>query len=205
MWITFSLFVQYSYVLASVRCENLSHNDKSCPTIPNMPGSIGQKWFRLWPRHNLGSPRTISDIWITICFTINVTNKRFGNKKRILVFLFCFSIALAQNTTVVTTATTMAAAGETGPLAPHMRPCALRRRVKWMGNNPPSLRMYFLGGLRVFMALKVLPAMMHCHKIGVFWWPCTPQQPKKLYPLARGVIAHPFNASARSKRSCVGR
>ncbi len=37
-----------------------------------------------------------------------------------------------------------------------MRPCALRRRVKWMGNNPPSKRRYFLGLLRVFMALKTL-------------------------------------------------
>jgi hypothetical protein len=72
------------------------------------------------------------------------------------VFLFLFSVALAQNTTGVTTATTMAAAGGNGPLAPHMRPCAPRRCVEWMGNNPPSLRMYSLGGLRVFMALKAL-------------------------------------------------
>jgi hypothetical protein len=72
------------------------------------------------------------------------------------VFLFLFSVALAQNTTGVTTATTMAAAGGNGPLAPQMRPCAPRQRIEWMGNNPPSLRMYSLGGLRVFMALKVL-------------------------------------------------
>ncbi len=72
------------------------------------------------------------------------------------MFLFLFSVALAQNTTGVTTATTMAAAGGNGPLAPHMRPCAPRRCVEWMGNNPPSLRMYSLGGLRVFMALKAL-------------------------------------------------
>ncbi len=50
----------------------------------------------------------------------------------------------------------MAAAGGNGPLAPHMRPCAPRRRVKWMGDNLPSLWMYSLGGLRVFMALKAL-------------------------------------------------
>jgi hypothetical protein len=95
-------------------------------------------------------------------------NKLFGKKQLILVFLFCFSVALAQNTTGITTVTTMAAAGRNGPLVPHMRPCAPHRRVKWMGNNPLSLRMYFLGGLRVFMALKALLAMMHCHKIGVF-------------------------------------
>jgi hypothetical protein len=83
-------------------------------------------------------------------------NKLFGNKQLILVFLFLFSVALAQNTTGVTTATTMAAAGGNGPLVPHMRPGAPRRRVEWMGDNPPSLWMYFLGGSRVFMDLKVL-------------------------------------------------
>ncbi len=72
------------------------------------------------------------------------------------MFLFLFSVALAQNTTCVITATTMAAANGNGPLAPHMRPGAPRRHVKWMGNNPPSLRMYFLGGSRVFMDLKAL-------------------------------------------------
>ena len=76
-------------------------------------------------------------------------------------------VALAHNTTV-TTATTMAAAGENAPLAPHMRYCAQRQRAKWMGDDPPSLRMYFLGGLKVFMALEALPAMMHPHKIGAF-------------------------------------
>ncbi len=83
-------------------------------------------------------------------------NKLFGNNYLILVFLFLFSVALAQNTTGVTTATTMAAAGRNGPLAPHMRPGAPRRHVKWMGDNLLSLRMYFLGGSRVFMDLKAL-------------------------------------------------
>jgi hypothetical protein len=53
-------------------------------------------------------------------------NKLFGNKQLILVFLFLFSVALAQNTTGVTTATTMAAAVGNGPLALHMRPGAPR-------------------------------------------------------------------------------
>ncbi len=68
---------------------------------------------------------------------------------------FIISVALAQNTMGVTTTTTMAAASGNGPLAPQMRPCAPRWLIEWMGNNPPSLRMYFLGGLRVCMALKV--------------------------------------------------
>ncbi len=41
-------------------------------------------------------------------------------------------------------------------LAPHMRPCAPRRCIEWMGDNPLSLRMCSFGGLRVFMALKAL-------------------------------------------------
>jgi hypothetical protein len=85
-----------------------------------------------------------------------VINKLFGNHQLVLVFLFHFSVALAQNTTGITTATTMAAADGNGPLAHYMRPCALHQCVEWMGDNPPSLRMYSLGGLRVFMALKVL-------------------------------------------------
>ncbi len=75
-----------------------------------------------------------------------VINKLFGNHQLVLVFLFLFSVDLAQNTTGVTTATTMAAAGRNCPLVPHMRPCAPRRHVEWMGDNPPSLRLYSLGG-----------------------------------------------------------
>ncbi len=77
-------------------------------------------------------------------------------KKLVLVFSLHFSVALAQNTTGITMATTMAATGGNGPLAPHMRPCAPRQCFEWMGDNPPSLRIYYLGGLRVYMALKAL-------------------------------------------------
>ncbi len=84
------------------------------------------------------------------------------------MFYLFFSVALTHNTTGITTATTMAAAGGNAHLAPHMRYCAQRRRIERMGDDPLSLRMYFLGGLRVFMALKALPAMVHRHKIGVF-------------------------------------
>jgi hypothetical protein len=69
---------------------------------------------------------------------------------------FSISVALVQNTTGVTTATTMAAAGGNGTLAPNMRSCAPRQCIEWMANNPSKLRMYFGGGLRVCMALKVL-------------------------------------------------
>ncbi len=83
-------------------------------------------------------------------------NKIIAYKQQILVFILQFSVALAQNTTGVIIATTMAATSRNGPLAPHMRPCAPRRGFKWMDDNPPSLRMYFWGGLRVCMALKAL-------------------------------------------------
>jgi hypothetical protein len=49
-----------------------------------------------------------------------VINKFIAYKQLILVFLLHFSVALAQNITGVTTATTMVAAGGNGPLAPHM-------------------------------------------------------------------------------------
>ncbi len=57
-----------------------------------------------------------------------VTNKLFGNPRLILLFLFHFSAALAQNTTGITTATTMAATGRNAPVAPHIRPYAPRGR-----------------------------------------------------------------------------
>ncbi len=42
MWITFSLFLPYSYIEASVQCENCSHNDKRFPGIQyaNVPTKV---------------------------------------------------------------------------------------------------------------------------------------------------------------------
>jgi hypothetical protein len=74
-------------------------------------------------------------------------NKLFGNKQPILVFLFLFPVALAQNTTGITTATTMAAAGGNGPLAtPHeaLRSAPMHRMD---GGQPPKLADVFLGGV----------------------------------------------------------
>ena len=70
-----------------------------------------------------------------------VINKIIVSKKLVLVFSLHFSVALVQNTTGVTTTTTMAAVGGNGPLAPHMRPCAPCQCIEWMGKRPPSLRM----------------------------------------------------------------
>jgi hypothetical protein len=56
-----------------------------------------------------------------------VINEILDYKKLTLVFLLHFSVALSQNSTGITTATTMAAASKNSPLAPHMRPCAPRK------------------------------------------------------------------------------
>ncbi len=50
----------------------------------------------------------------------------------------------------------MATTDRNSPLAPHMRPCAQCWCIWWMGNKPPSKRVYVLGVLRVCMALKIL-------------------------------------------------
>ncbi len=88
----------------------------------------------------------------------------------------------------VTTATTMAAASGNGPLAPHMRPCAPRRHIEWMGENPPSLRMYFGGDWGCVWPSKhsFVPAMMHCHNIIVFWGPYTPSTTPKIISACSG-------------------
>jgi hypothetical protein len=61
---------------------------------------------------------------------------------------------------------TIAAAGGNGPLAPHTRPFAPRLRVEWMGNNPPSKRIYFLELLGCAWPSKHsdFVAMHHCRK-----------------------------------------
>ena len=51
---------------------------------------------------------------------------------------------------------TIMAAGGNGPLEPHKRPCALRRRVGMIGYNPLSKQIYFLWGVKGFMAPKML-------------------------------------------------
>ena len=99
MWITFSLFLQYSYISASVQCENCSHNDKSFPAIPNMPGSIGPKWFELRPPDNSGSVHTtISNAWIIIHFTIYSNSyKNWLQTTSFSVFIESFSSLITKH------------------------------------------------------------------------------------------------------------
>ena len=205
MRITFSLFLSYSYILASVQCENRSHNDKSFLAIPNMPGSIGPKWFGLRPRYNLGSGHTAMSVTsVTTCFTIYSMNKIIAYKQLILVFLLHFSVALAKNITGITTTTAMAAAGRNGPLAPHMRPCALHRCFEWMWDNPPSV---FLGGWGCVWPSKALLFQQWCISTKLeFFEGHTHHQPRqKLHLLAWEVVTYSFKASARSARPHVGR
>ncbi len=169
MWTATFTFLPKSYVQPSLQWVNPSCNDKSFPAIPNKPGSIGPKWFELRKCHNLGLTTLQLAIWeLQYVLQYNVMTIFFGNKQIILVFYFFFQQPQHKKTIGVTTATTMAAASGNAPLAPHMRSSAQRRRVQWMGNNPQVCGCILGGGLRVFMALKVLPVMLHWHKIGVF-------------------------------------
>ncbi len=106
-----------------------------------------------------GSGHTTTRAWATLQLAIHklqyvlqhiVTNKIIHYTHLILVFLLHFSVALAQNTTGVTTATTMAAAGGNGPLAPHMRLCVPRQCFKWMNDNPQACGCIFWGGEGVY-------------------------------------------------------
>jgi hypothetical protein len=178
MWITFSLFCQYSYVSASVQCENCSHNSKSFPAIPNMPGSIGPKWFGLRPPYNLGLVHaTISDTWILICFTI------YSNSYKNWLQTTSFSVFIESFSSLITKHNWR-----------HNRHNHGRRRWKWPPSalhealrstptlqmnrlRPPELADVILGGgwgcvwpsKRSFV-----PVMMNCHNIGVFLGPYTP-------------------------------
>jgi hypothetical protein len=138
---------------ASVQCENHSHNEEHFPAIPNMPGSIGPKQFGRRPRNNLGSGHaTISDAWITICFTIySYRQNHWLQTTNFSVFIafFSISVALSQNTTGITTATTWPPPAEWPPSTPHEALCS-KLMLRMDGRQkPPSLRMYFWGGLRV--------------------------------------------------------
>ncbi len=117
-----------------------------------------------------------------------VIDEIFLKQIYIVYCIFQYFSSLSTNTTGVTTVTTMASAAGNGPLAPHMRPCAPCQCIEWMGDNPPSLWMFLGGGLRVCMALKVLlvPAMMHCQNIRVFWGPYTPTTAPKIISTCSG-------------------
>ncbi len=123
----FSLSQSYFYVLASVQCKIHSHNDKSFTAIPNMPGGVPLD------KSGLGSSYATTRAQTTLqlalrelqCVQCIVINKNIAHKQLILVFLLHFSVSLEQNTTSITTATTMAAASKNDHLRPHMRPCAL--------------------------------------------------------------------------------
>ena len=52
--------------------------------------------------------------------------------------------------------TTIMAAGRSGPLEPHERPCDLHRCVGLIGDNPLSKQIYLLWGVIGFMAPKML-------------------------------------------------
>jgi hypothetical protein len=80
----------------------------------------------------------------------------------------------------------MPATGGNGPLVPHMRPCAWRRRDVWIGDNPPSKRIFFLGLLRVCMALKTLRCCNDSSSSERFEGHTHPQPPPKIISTSSG-------------------
>ncbi len=93
--------------------------------IPNIPGFLDQS--------GVGSIHATIQAWAMLQLAIYklqcgiqhiFINKIISNNQQFFMFLLRFSVALAQNTTGVTTATAMAAAGGNAPLAPHMMPSA---------------------------------------------------------------------------------
>jgi hypothetical protein len=100
MWITFSLFLRYSYFLASVQCENPSHNDKSFTAIPNMTGSIVPKWFGLrlgvhWKKLHLGKNKLQEiSIFCPVVVATNYLNTSPGSTLGVLChFSLCANLA----------------------------------------------------------------------------------------------------------------
>ncbi len=73
-----------------------------------------------------------------------------------------------------------------GPLVPHMRPWAVRRHNVWVGNNPLSKRIYFLGLIRVCMALKTLRCCGDSSLPERFEGYTHPQPPQKITSASSG-------------------
>ncbi len=91
------------------------------------------------------------------------------------------------------------------PSAPHeaLRSTPMPRMDGW---QPPELADVFMGGFRMFKPSQrsFVPAIMHCHNIGVFWRPYTPSTAAKITSACLGVVAHPFNMATQSARPHVG-
>ncbi len=204
MWITFSLFLRYSYVKASVQCENRSHNDKSFTVIPNMPGSNGPKWIGLQPCYNSGlGHATISDRWITMCFTIHSYIKNIAYKQ--LILLFCSSLGTKHNWHH-----NRHNQGRRQRICPPSAPheALLSVPTLWLdGQQPSKLADVFFGGIEGVYGPQSAPLFRQwfiATTLECFEGHTHPQpQPQKLYPLSWGVVAHPFDALVWSARPHV--
>ncbi len=134
-----------------------------------------------------------------------VIHTKIDYKQIVLVFLLKVSVALLQNTTGITTATTMAAAGRNGSLSPHVRPCAPCWRFEWIGYNPWASRCHLGGGWGCVWPSKCsfVLVMMNCHNIGVFWGPHTPLTAPKITSACSGGCCLSIHcAGAERKASC---
>ncbi len=210
MWITFSLFLQYSYVLASVQCKDCSHNDKSFPVIPNMPGSIGPKWFGLQPPNNSSSGHaTISDTWFLICFTIYSHWNNYTIKTT-TYSVFCIFQYFSSLSTKHDGRHNHHNHGHRRrkwpPSAAHEALCSAP--MHWMdGQQPSKLADEFWGGIVGVYGPQSTPLFRRwciATTLECFEGHTHPQQPQKLYSLARGDVDHPFDALDWSARPHVG-
>jgi hypothetical protein len=185
MWITFSLFLQYSYISASVQCENCSHNDKSFPSIPNMPGSIGPRWFELRLPYNSGSVHTtISNVWIIISFTI------YSNSYKNWLQITSFSVFIESFSSLIT------------------KHNWRHNRHLWMGRlQHPTLADVILGGgwgCVLPSKLSYVPVMMNCHNIAVFWGPYTPLTAPKITSACSGGCCLSIHCTGAERKASCG-
>ncbi len=157
MCTTGSCFLPYSYVSASVQCENCSHNDKSFPAIPNMPGSIGPKWFWLRPRYNWGlGQAAISGSWPTICFTEYSYYLNYCYwKTSFSVFIASFSSLSTKNNWRHNRHNHGRRWRKWPPTAPREALCSAPMLLM-DGQQPTKIADVVLGGLRVCTPLKAL-------------------------------------------------
>jgi hypothetical protein len=70
--------------------------------------------------------------------------------------------------------------------------------------QPPEIADAVFWGVEGVYAPQSAPLFRIATTLECFEGHTHPQQPQKLYPLAGGVVAHPFNMSAWSKRPHVG-
>ncbi len=128
-------------------------------------------------------------------------------KQLILVFFafFSISVALAQNTMGITTATTMAAAGRNAPYYPTWGLALRADASNGWATTLQACGCKFWGDWGCVWPSKrsFVPGIMRCHKIRVFWGPCTPSTaPKIISACSRGCWPSIHCIGSEHKATC---